>query len=415
MPIPDIESMNIVETKGVKVSDPRTPGVGEDVRDEHGEGQEISDPRTRRVSEDPKIRRKVVEFITKPMDPNKDPMAMIRAIRVEGRKEGPMDVLCIKVNHMAADAAGVKEYAYLLARYYNELAVDPDFIPQRGSHHERSLRQVTGSLPLDERISAFLEGFSDLNKRRKSKGWQLPLPKQGSRKTDFSFATISPDNFLSTKRYAKQNKRTFNDVILSAYILSLRDWINPGPRTKICVQTTVDLRRYLPGDNKKAIANLSGFCYLDLGTDIDGDFDSTLELVGKAMKNKKERMMGLTDWIASIFAFKMLPFKVISKIIKPAILSRVEKGHYPPAITNFGIIDQDRFKLGGVEVKRAYMTAPAMYSPFFTMAVSTFNNEVTLSSGISSNVDMLAVKKVLKGAANIVGTLGKTTIDKNTR
>ncbi|MNP48789.1 hypothetical protein D3C76_1429300 [compost metagenome] len=49
------------------------------------------------------------------------------------------------------------------------------------------------------------------------------------------------------------------------------------------------------------------------------------------------------------------------------------------AFTNIGILDKTRLKFGKVEITKAYMTGSIKYSPYFQLAISTFDNQAILS------------------------------------
>ncbi|MCK4394804.1 hypothetical protein KAX17_18045, partial [Candidatus Bipolaricaulota bacterium] len=60
-------------------------------------------------------------FVTMPLDPFADPQVQASIFRSD------RDTLCIKLNHVAADGEGVKQYAYLLATTYRKLTTDPSY------------------------------------------------------------------------------------------------------------------------------------------------------------------------------------------------------------------------------------------------------------------------------------------------
>ncbi len=73
-----------------------------------------------RVVETGDLRASVDGFAVLPSDPCVDPLVQARIFR------GPAgDTLCVKVNHVAADGAGAKEVAYLVADTYRRLEENP--------------------------------------------------------------------------------------------------------------------------------------------------------------------------------------------------------------------------------------------------------------------------------------------------
>lgn len=48
-------------------------------------------------------------------------------------------------------------------------------------------------------------------------------------------------------------------------------------------------------------------------------------------------------------------------------------------MTNIGIIDKNKLIFDGVNIKDTFICGSIKYKPYFQMAVTTFNNEITLS------------------------------------
>lgn len=58
------------------------------------------------------------------IDPEAGPQIRLTLVRKTEK-----DILCVVVNHMICDGAGLKEYLYLLASLHNQLYAQPDYIP----------------------------------------------------------------------------------------------------------------------------------------------------------------------------------------------------------------------------------------------------------------------------------------------
>lgn len=48
-------------------------------------------------------------------------------------------------------------------------------------------------------------------------------------------------------------------------------------------------------------------------------------------------------------------------------------------MTNIGIIDKKKLIFGGLNIKDAFICGSIKYNPYFQVAITTFDNEVTLS------------------------------------
>lgn len=71
--------------------------------------------------------------------------------------------------------------------------------------------------------------------------------------------------------------------------------------------------------------------------------------------------------------FDILPYKSAKKIIDKSF------SNAPIAFTNIGILDKSRFTFGKTEITEAYMTGSIKYVPYFQLAVSTYDDQATLS------------------------------------
>jgi NRPS condensation-like uncharacterized protein len=70
--------------------------------------------------------------------------------------------------------------------------------------------------------------------------------------------------------------------------------------------------------------------------------------------------------------FDILPYKTAKNILEKSF------SNAPIAFTNIGILDRNRLSFGTSEIREAYMTGSIKYSPYFQMAISTYNNQATL-------------------------------------
>jgi NRPS condensation-like uncharacterized protein len=51
----------------------------------------------------------------------------------------------------------------------------------------------------------------------------------------------------------------------------------------------------------------------------------------------------------------------------------------PIAMTNIGVIDKSRLIFDNIEITGAFMTGSIKYKPYFQLALTTFDDEVTFS------------------------------------
>lgn len=323
------------------------------------------------------VSSQIIRFLTAPADPCKDPLAQVLLLRSD------KDTLCIKVNHVVADAAGVKDYAYLLAMTYQTLADDPGYTPEPNLNGSRSMRQVSRQLGFWDKLRIIRYTFRDLRfllfPRVNS---TLPLFISDPSDRTFVIRRIGPRQFRAIRAYGRSRGATINDMILTAAYRSFLGIIRPDTDVPMRLVTTADLRRYLPAGKAGAICNLSGVFSLKMTWDPKAAFDDTLQLIRDQMKSVKADFIGLGNHPVFV-----LPAKILPAAWNRRIGDRMGEGlrrtgkDVPPGLTNMGRIDKGRLVFGDAQVTDAFLTAPVVFSPLFLIGVSGFGESLTMSAG----------------------------------
>jgi NRPS condensation-like uncharacterized protein len=285
-------------------------------------------------------------------------------LRIDVVRGNDADALCVLMNHMVCDAAGFKEYLYLLSSIYAHLAGAAEYRPDyvMGS---RSCAQVLRALNWRDRARTL---FDEYRLSKHSSGVLFEL--DGDPGNPFIVShTLSREKFRSIKACAKQHGATVNDIVLAAYMRSLKEVLGRA----LAIPCTVDLRKYLPGRQAQGICNLSSQLICDIGEDIGEGPIATLIKVKQAMDADKGRM-GSVHGVAVIEAiFGLLPYATAMRLmshrfINPSI-----------ALTNIGIIDKERLYFGDIDVTQAFITGSIKYKPYFQVALSSFDDELTFT------------------------------------
>ena len=186
------------------------------------------------------------------------------------------DTLIIVMNHMLCDAAGFKDYLYLLSGIYNRIRQDADYHPSAlGS---RRLSQITGRFSWKDRIKILLSK-NDMSTHDPAK-----LKLEGDLSNPFiEIRSISKEVFLNLKEYARNHDATINDMILTAYIRTLYETFGYA----FAIPSTIDLRKYLPDHKAEGICNLCTNLTCDIGSDIGTSFEDTLLKVRNSVKESR--------------------------------------------------------------------------------------------------------------------------------
>jgi len=283
-------------------------------------------------------------------------------IKLKVIRDTNADTLIVVMNHMLCDAAGFKDYLYLLSSIYNKIREDADYHPSAlGS---RRLSQITGRFSWKDRIKILLSK-NDMSTHDPAK-----LKLEGDLSNPFiEIRSIPKEVFLNLKEYARNHDATINDMILTAYIRTLYEIFG----YVFAIPSTVDLRKYLSDHKAEGICNLCTNLTCDIGSDIGTSFEDTLLKVRDSMKKEKSSIACIKSMLVMEKVYDVLPYKLAESIVNKSFDNALI------AFTNIGIIDKTQFYFDGLQIIKAYMTGSVKYSPYFQLAVSTFDNNPVLS------------------------------------
>jgi NRPS condensation-like uncharacterized protein len=316
----------------------------------------------------------IIRFMSEPNNPRTDPLIQVQLVRSES------DTICIKMNHMVADAAGSKKYMYQLASIYQKLADDPHYLPPCNVGYDRGLYQISREFGFIDRLRIFRSSYRD----RKRKflppgGWSFPASSNICIQKTFLTRQLGPKRFRSLKDYGHKHQATLNDIMLAAFYRSLVDVITPNQGTPLRLAFTVDLRRYLPRRKSCMIRNLSNFACMNIGPEIGTTFEDTLGKVQHEIITMKSDYLGLTDYPFGSLFVKVLPFAWYQKLLARSLRRLMQSGNVPPVFTNTGIIDTQQLVFDNISVVDAYLLGATFFPPVFGMALSSFGESLTLS------------------------------------
>lgn len=301
--------------------------------------------------------KNVNEFICREIDGLNGPQLKIEVIR-----DDKNDTLCVLINHMLCDAAGFKDYLYMLSDIYSNMNEKIYFLPKPMAN--RKISQILKTFSLRDKLKIML-GKNDMSSLDSAK-FQL----DGDLSNPFiEIRTILKEHFCKIKAYAKKHSATVNDVILTAYIRALFQVFN----RVVTTTCTMDMRKYIPNRRADGICNLCTNLTCNIGLEIGNDFEETLIKVKKTMDKEKSNIACIKSINLLEKLFDIFPYKFARDIIKKKLSNPLI------AFTNIGIIDKTRLTFGKIEIAEAYMTGSIKYSPYFQLAISTFDDQATLS------------------------------------
>jgi NRPS condensation-like uncharacterized protein len=310
----------------------------------------------------------ISHFLVQAIDPFKSPQVKVLIVRHQ------TDTLCINMNHAAGDAAGLKDYLYLLSSIYRGLMADPDYEPAPNVKGSRSLWQVGKHLTFFQKARIARQSMT---RPRPVSDWRLPLRQADNEDKFILTRRLPPERFRSIREYARQYSGTINDLILAAYFRALYRIIQPDLSMPLRAFVTVDLRRYIPSESAAAICNLSSSVFPNIGNDLGTNLGETMIRVVKKMNELKGAMPGLTIFAMLTIPFKVLPYGSLKQLVHGLMESA--GGASAPGFTNMGIIDSGRLVFPGVNVKDAFITGAVNYPPAFQLGFSSFKESLTFS------------------------------------
>ncbi len=272
------------------------------------------------------------------------------------------DSICIIINHMLCDGAGFKDYIAIVASIYSSFKAGEDIKAfEIGS---RNLEAVFNNYNIFKKIK-ILSSSSKLSKYNSKVSMVFD---KGTEKPFIVRQDIDKGNFIAIKKYAKAMNATVNDIIVAAYIRVLDKFLNIKG---VPIPCALNLRKYVK-DEKLHLTNFTSNLICDLGEEIGENFDETLLKVKKTMDKEKNKYSPLKPILMLEIIFKIFPYKIAKYIVMKNFKNPLI------AMTNIGIIDNEKINFYGLKVLDAFMTGSIKKKPYFQISATTFNNKLTL-------------------------------------
>ncbi|MDD1707081.1 MAG: condensation domain-containing protein [Methanoregulaceae archaeon] len=311
-------------------------------------------------------------LLSRPTDPLTGPMARIRLIRSD------VDLLCISVNHTISDAYGVKSLGSLIARLYRAQAAPSSFRPLKNSHN-RSFAGVLRLLPKAVRHEALVK-FGE-----QQGVWNIPVRSFVKTNPEYRSVSIAPEILSTIKTRARESGVTVNDILLSAYFLTLTEFVSESEEKILPVLTSIDLRRYLSPDSFPSLANLSVAFEVPLATQTGTSLSHIVLQVHDAMTERKigHAGIGAAEQICENFSAGYCQVKeLLARSARETSAGQLPKN---PFFSNLGVIPDSVLDYGGLSVTEAFMLPPVEYPPGLGLAASTCQGSLLLSTGFCSH------------------------------
>ena len=294
------------------------------------------------------------------------------------------DSLSIVINHMVADGAGMKQCVYLLSDIYSQLLLVPDYMPANVIDGDRGFMPVISGISLIEKVKILMYNIKDNNQSSK---YKFPMSKNENTSPFILTHEVSTERYNQIRNFCKIHNVTLNDVMLSTYFRVLSRILKINGKF-FGIPIMIDMRRHLNDKSLNALTNLSSTVIINACVYTEESFSQTLEKISNEMKNKKNNYFGLNTFIKLDTLFRFckgrLPYKILKHSLKNPNI----------CMTNIGIIESEKLVFESSPISNAFICGSIKYRPHFQMAVSSYNNKMTLSVNLyGSQEDRDSIKE----------------------
>ena len=291
--------------------------------------------------------------------PTRDRQMEVRLISYPGQT-----VLCLGIDHAAADGGGVKMCLSLLSKCYN-LRLAGERMPE-SILPDRSEEQVFARCGLPDFRMA-------LRREAPSSDPVVTVPYKGLDGHKPQYRWISMP--LSAVR---RPGGTVNDRLLAAFARALPgSCAQKGP---IAIHMTVDLRRYLDEAAAPAACNLSGMEAVSVTVSPQDSFAATLASVQRQTALLKENRPGLSS--AAMMAYlRTMPYSMAREALLGAGRKSRLSGTAAPILSNLGLIFPGTMHFGDAVVTEILPFLPILNAPAFMLGAGGYGDVLTLSAG----------------------------------
>jgi len=318
------------------------------------------------------------EFLDSPLDPLKGIQVGARLFR------GAQDVLCIKLTHESADAAGDFDYIALVAKIYRELGTNPAYRPpvNLGRRGQSQVFQNVGFLSL---LRACFH-FSFPRSR-----WRFPQSSGRPMGGRFAMRRIGQEGRTRMKSYCREHQVSVNDLMTAAYFRALCELLDPPPDIPLPFQMSVDLRRHLPSGRAGAVCNLAGAFFPALRR----KFGDTLEDTVAEVHRLTEASRSSCPWLRDALLLEGVPFLLQRRILPQVISRQLASGRIMPWLTHMGIMDRRLPDFGDIDLKSASGFGPVPNPPGCYLLTWIFSGNIFISTSFTHDSASLHTGELL--------------------
>lgn len=304
--------------------------------------------------------------------------------------------LSVLTNHMYMDGGDLKRLMKNICSAYEACVKGEDFT-SFSIAGDRSFKTVYKDLPKSRRRHAKLLYSNPTLKHSKSIG----LSKKSEEDLPFIITKNIPiENFDRIKSYGKSRNATINDMVLTAFYMSLYECGYFPEYEDITISCAMDLRRYMNAPESTGITNHSSYITYTLNG-ADKSFELVLKKVNEISQSYKSHpLTGLYGLPLLNMGFSCFP-NIISDIL-------VKKFYNNPSIamSNIGLLKDEDYVLNGKAPVSAFLTGSVKFKPSIMVSLTTYKKTITLSMcAQGTSRDKLMLETLLESIAQKLSDL----------
>ena len=278
--------------------------------------------------------------------------------------------IAFKLNHMICDAAGFKQFLGFLADVYSRQVIDPAYRPP-AIDADRSTRAVLDRFGLGAKLKALLLQNGDNNRSGKHR---FPLGEDEKTEPFIVTRKLARSRLAMLTSYGHEKPATLNDIVLTAFYRCMFRKLALGAGDELEIPLMVDMRRYLGETTQfRSLTNLTSMVSTRLDFRRDESFEDALGRVSAIMRAKKRADIGLNVFVKLDFLYRMFGERVADRILGKRLNNPLI------CMTNVGILRPAQLCFGGLQPHDAYLCGSIKYRPYFQLAMSSYNGELTLT------------------------------------
>jgi NRPS condensation-like uncharacterized protein len=294
-------------------------------------------------------------YVSQPIDPYGNAQSKIRLLRTPDR-----DVIIINLAHAAADGFGLMVLANILLKSYSNPA---------------SILRCSSGLPVRDTLwtAELVDGFDAPNDAMEMDTSMWPsICGQCKEPSLYHRAVILPEEVQRIKKIVNEYGGTINDLLLSAYFLSMGDITGShGPKS---ISFPVNLRQHLT-DCERIMSNQAANVSFPIQGEPGDGIEATLSKVVKETRRLKTGRLGIKEQVA-FDRFSDPEGNAVHRMVQEMARKQNE------GLANIFISNPGCISLPAVEgLRDAYLCYPGSLMPSTCFVVSTFRGSMSVTMG----------------------------------